>query len=289
MLMLGTSSYQRIDGMGLARKALEALPTGDTRRDLSKEERSMLANARAWCLLVHGDLGHLSRLDDPFVLADAERFVEVARGLSPGSPSVETTVALLRLRQGRTAEATGEHRTEPWRSSPRMPEHERSGRTQGAAILAVVTQALVAASSGDTHGRRVLCSAARAVVTPLDLDEAAFAALLARSTGRSRVAPDCEAAWRIRVFISVLRRCCIGFTSSPSLWARAAAEQLRRAVPLPGCETDRPRASDGVAAPDGGQSDDVETARDRAAMAVRERASIVATRPTPLGSSTPSR
>ncbi len=182
MLMLGASSYQRIDGMGLARKALEEPPIGDPRRDISAGERSILANARAWCLLVHGDLGHLSRLDDPFVLADAERFVELARRVSPGNPSIETTLALLRLRQGRTAEAT-EIIERAMEGFGAVPEHERSGRTQGAAILAVVTHALVAASSGDTHAARVLSSAARAVVAPIDLDEAAFAALLSQVDG----------------------------------------------------------------------------------------------------------
>jgi hypothetical protein len=182
MLMLGASPYQRIDGMGLARKALEEPPIGDSRRDITAEERSILANARAWCLLVHGDLGHLSRLDDPFVLADAERFVEVARRVSPGNPSVETTLALLRLRQGRTAEAT-EIIEEAMEGFAAVPEHERSGRTQGAAILGVVTHALVAASSGDLHAARVLVSAARAVVAPIDLDEAAFTALLAQVEG----------------------------------------------------------------------------------------------------------
>jgi len=178
MLMLGSSPYQRIDGMGLARKALEAAPTGDPRRDISEEERSMLANARAWCLLVHGDLGHRSRLDDPFVLADAERFVEMAGDVTPGSPTLETTVALLRLRQGRTAEALASAQR-ALELFARIPEHQRSGRTQGAAILAVVTHALVAASLGDIHGAQVLGTAARAVVTPLDLDEATFLALLA--------------------------------------------------------------------------------------------------------------
>lgn len=178
MLMLGGSPYQRIDGMGLARKALETPPTGDPRRDISEEERSLLGNARAWCLLVHGDLGHRSRLDDPFVLADAERFVEAARGMAPGNPNIETTMALLRLRQDRMEDAleSAEHALEVFAS---IPEHQRNGRTQGAATLAVVTRALVAASSGDLHGARVLSAAARAVVTPLDLDEAAFTALLA--------------------------------------------------------------------------------------------------------------
>jgi hypothetical protein len=178
MLMLGSSPYQRIDGMGLARKALETAPTGDPRQDISMEERGILANARAWCLLVHGDLGHRSRLDDPFVLADAERFVEMAAGITPGSPSVEITVALLRLRQGRAGDAL-ESAQRAIDLFARIPEHQRGGRTQGAAILAVVTQALVVASLGDCDGARMLSGAARAVVTPLDLDEAAFLALLA--------------------------------------------------------------------------------------------------------------
>jgi hypothetical protein len=176
MLMLGTSSYQRIDGMGLARKALEAVPTGDTRRDLSKEERSMLANARAWCLLVHGDLGHRSRLDDPFVLADAERHVEVAGDISPQDPCVETTLALLRLRQGRLAEAA-EGIKGAMEAFAQMPDHDRTGRTQATAIMATLTQAIVAASSGDAQGAKLLSTVARGVRTPLDIDEASFAAL----------------------------------------------------------------------------------------------------------------
>jgi hypothetical protein len=177
MLMLGTSPYQRIDGMGLARKALEAPSTGDPRRDLSDEERSMLANARAWCLLVHGDLGHRSRLDDPFVLADAERHVGVAGAIVPGSPYIETTASLLRLRQGRLGEAL-ESAQRALDGFARLPDHQRGGRTQGGAILAVVMLALVLASSGDMYGARALGASARAVRTPLDLDDAAFAALL---------------------------------------------------------------------------------------------------------------
>ncbi|HTU37571.1 MAG TPA: hypothetical protein VMF35_06105 [Acidimicrobiales bacterium] len=177
MLMLGTSSYQRIDGMGLARKALEVTPTGDPRQDLSTEERAMLANARAWCLLVHGDLGHRSRLDDPFVLADAERHVALARGVAPGSPYVETTEALLRFRQGRAGEAV-ESAQRAMEAFSRIPDHDRTGTTQGGAIMAVLMLALLAAASGDVHGARVLGTAARAVRTPLDIDDAAFTALL---------------------------------------------------------------------------------------------------------------
>ncbi len=111
----------------------------------------MLANARAWCLLVHGDLGHRSRLDDPFVLADAERHVEVARGISPQDPCVETTLALLRLRQGRPQKPPKSIEG-AMEAFAQLPDHERSGRTQAAAILAALTHALVAASSGDAQG-----------------------------------------------------------------------------------------------------------------------------------------
>jgi hypothetical protein len=183
MLMLGASASQRIEGMGLARKALETPATGDPRHDLSADERSTLANARAWCLLVHGDLGHQNRLDDPFVLADANRHIEMARAIARVSPFIETTVGLLRLRQARTAEALvcAQRAIEAF---ARIPDHDRTGRTQGGSILALATLALVAASSGDMHGAGVLGTVARAVRMPLDLDDAAFAALLAEIEAR---------------------------------------------------------------------------------------------------------
>ena len=59
-----------------------------------------------------------------------------------------------------------------------LPDHDRTGRTVGAAILGVLTHALVAASSGEVRVAQDLCSAARAVRTPLDIDDAAFAALI---------------------------------------------------------------------------------------------------------------
>ena len=42
MLMLGEHAWQRIDGMGLARQALEAPVIGDQRVDLSDDERFLL-------------------------------------------------------------------------------------------------------------------------------------------------------------------------------------------------------------------------------------------------------
>lgn len=177
MLMLGADSYQRIDGMGLARKALEAPSTGDSRLDLTDEERWMLANGRAWCMLVHGDLGHRSRLDDPFVVADAERYVEIARGLVPESPHLETTTALLRLRQGRTGEAL-ESAQRAIEAFALLPDHRRSGRTQGDATLAVLTFALVTAESGYIDAAQALGAVCRAIRTPVDVDDVAFAALM---------------------------------------------------------------------------------------------------------------
>ncbi len=229
MLMLGASPYQRIDGMGLARKALEEPPIGDPRRDISAEERSILANARAWCLLVHGDLGHLSRLDDPFVLADAERFVEVARSVSPGNPSIETTLALLRLRQGRTAEATQiiEGAMEGFGA---VPEHERSGRTQGAAILAVVTQALVAASSGDTRRRGSSAAPPGPLWRRSTSTRPPSQPCWPRSKGRSPLAPDREAPRGSECSSQCYVDVASGSPVSPSLWDTAArlAEAVRR-------------------------------------------------------------
>jgi hypothetical protein len=177
MLMLGTTSYQRIDGIGMARKALEAPSTGDPRRDLSEDERLFLTRARAWCLLVHGDLGHRSRLDDPFVLAEAERCVDEVRRLAPDSPQGATSVALLRIRQGRIDEGLQSARAAV-DGFARMPDHHRNGSTQGGALLALLTLALAIATSGDADTARVLAEAARAVRIPMDLDEPAFVALL---------------------------------------------------------------------------------------------------------------
>jgi hypothetical protein len=179
MLMQGETAYQRVDGMGLARKALEAPPTGDPRRDLSSEERLLLASTRAWCLLVHGDLGHRGRLDDPFVLADADRYLEIASGIAPGSPQALTSGALLRLRQGMPEEALEAARRSVV-SFAQLPDHQRSGNTQGAALLAVVVFALAAASSGDVASARALSLAAQAMRTSLETDDAAFAVLMAQ-------------------------------------------------------------------------------------------------------------
>jgi len=176
MLMLGAQSWQRIDGMGLARKALEADATGDARRDLSPEERFLLANGRAWCLLVHGDLGHQGRRDDPFVLADAGRHLELAQQADPTNPAALTTLALLRLREGDPPVALDTAR-QAVGAFAALPDERRTGRTQAAAMLALMTLSLACAASGDPGMASALTDAARATRSPLDLDEAAFGAL----------------------------------------------------------------------------------------------------------------
>jgi hypothetical protein len=185
MLMLGANSWQRIDGMGMARKALEAPQTGDPRHDLSDEERFEMANGRAWCLLVHADLAHHGRRDDPFVLADAGRHLKIAQELDPANPRVETTLALLLLREGRPDEAM-EVACRAVEAFGRLADERRSGRTQGAAVLAIVTLALVTEMTGDPAVSASLVAAARALRSPLDVDDAAFGALLSEAEGVDR-------------------------------------------------------------------------------------------------------
>ncbi len=182
MLMLGANSWQRIDGMGMARQALEAPRTGDARHDLSDEERFEMANGRAWCLLVHADLAHHGRRDDPFVLADAGRHLELAQELDPANPRLWSSLALLRLRQGRLDEAMQAARRAV-DAFGRLADERRSGRTQGSALQAVLTLALVSARSGDSATAGSLAAAARAVRSPLDVDDAAFTALLSEIDG----------------------------------------------------------------------------------------------------------
>ncbi len=182
MLMLGANPWQRIDGMGMARQALEAPRTGDVRHDLSDEERFEMANGRAWCLLVHADLAHHGRRDDPFVLADAGRHLTLAHELDSANPRLGATLALLRLRQGRLDEAmqAARHTVDAF---GRLADERRSGRTQGVALLAVLTLALVSARNGDREVSASLASAATAMRSPLDVDDAAFAALLSELEG----------------------------------------------------------------------------------------------------------
>jgi hypothetical protein len=182
MLMLGANSWQRIDGMGMARQALEAPPTGDPRHDLSDEERFEMANGRAWCLLVHADLAHHGRRDDPFVLADARRHLEIAHQLDPLNPRLQTTLALFRLREGKFDEAQ-EIASRAVDAFGRVADDRRSGRTQGAALLALITLTLATARTGEAAISAALAAAARAVRSPLDIDDAAFAALLSEVEG----------------------------------------------------------------------------------------------------------
>jgi hypothetical protein len=180
MLMLGEHAWQRIDGMGLARQALEAPAIGDQRVDLSDDERFLLANGRAWCLVVHSDLGHGGRRDDPIVLADAQRHVEQAQSVATKDADraqVMTTGALVTFRREGSLGALllAQSAVD---SFAVLPDNERSGQSQGIASLAVLTLALLTAASGDTGSALNLARAAGALRPPLDVDQAAFGALL---------------------------------------------------------------------------------------------------------------
>lgn len=188
MLMLGANSWQRIDGMGMARKALEAAANGDLRHDLSDDERFLLANGRAFCLVVHADLAHEGQRDDPFVVADASRHLDLARATAPDNPQWQTTLALVLFRQGRHADALDVARGAV-QAFGSLPDRERSGRTQGAALLALATWALVAAASGDLATSRAVAAAARALKAPVDIEEASFASLMAELSEWDRPDP----------------------------------------------------------------------------------------------------
>ena len=116
------------------------------------------------------------------MLADAGRHLAMAHELDPANPRLATTLALLRLRQGKLDEAmkAARHAVDAF---GRLPDERRSGQTQGAALLAVLTLALVSASTGDPVASASLALAARAMRSPLDVDDAAFAALLSELEG----------------------------------------------------------------------------------------------------------
>ncbi len=180
MLMLGEHSWQRIDGMGMARQALEAEETGDPRLDLSADERFLLANGRAWSLLVHLDLAHGGRRDDLFVLADAQRHIEQAQGVAARATQqaqLLTTQAMLVFRQDGPVAAL------PWARAAvdafaALPDHERTGQSQGAGSLAVLALALVTGAIGDTEAAADVARSAMALRPPLDVDQSAFGALM---------------------------------------------------------------------------------------------------------------
>jgi hypothetical protein len=180
MLMLGEHAWQRIDGMGLARQALETPATGDPRVDLSEDERFLLANGRAWCLVVHSDLGHGGRRDDPIVLRDAQRHVELAQSVATHDAQraqILTTEALVHYRWEGSQDALSLAQAAVDAFAV-LPDNERSGQSQGAASLGVLTLALLTAASGDIEAALNLGRAAGALRPPLDVDQAAFAALL---------------------------------------------------------------------------------------------------------------
>jgi hypothetical protein len=177
MLMAGTSPWQRIDGMGMARTALEAVPTGNQWRDLSLDERLALANGRAWCHVVYGDLSPNGTRNDPIVLVDAARHAELAYAINPDEPEVATTLSLLALRQGRVDDALGfaHQAVEAFAS---LTDRRRGARAHGSSVLAVMTLALATASSGESQVAVALATAARAMRTAVDVDQSAFTSLL---------------------------------------------------------------------------------------------------------------
>lgn len=175
-LMFGAEPWQRIDGMGLARQALERAAGRPDRAGLSDRDRVLLANARAWCHAVHADLAPNGRRDDPIILADAANYARLALSLAPQDAEVVTTVALLHLRQGRVSEAVAIAEDAVWRLGS-LSDSCRTGRSHGAAVMAVVTLALALAVAGDQIRALSLAASARAIRMAVDLDEVAFAAL----------------------------------------------------------------------------------------------------------------
>jgi hypothetical protein len=195
MLMEGSTTWQRIDGMGMARQALEAPVTGNRWHDLTDGERLVLANGRAWCHVVHADLSPVGNHQDPVVLVDAIRHAEIAYAIGPDDPEVATTLSLIELRRGNVHEAVrlAERAVNTF---ARLSDGRRTGRAHGSATLAVVMLALASAHAGDTGTALALGSAARATRTALDVNEAALAALLQELSvvaGRQRLPSVAEA------------------------------------------------------------------------------------------------
>lgn len=177
MLMLGANPWQRIDGMGMARTALEAAETSVHAGEVTDDECIMLANARAWCHAVHADLSLTGQRDDPIVVADANRYVEMARAMDPHGPVVTTTLALLRIRQNRIDDAV-QIAQDAVQAFGCITDGARTGRVHGSAVLAVMTLALAQARAGECSSARDLANAAFAVRTPLDIDDVALSSLM---------------------------------------------------------------------------------------------------------------
>jgi hypothetical protein len=188
MLMAGSTPWQRVDGMGMARQALESPLTGNQWRDLTVDERLMLTNGRAWCHAVYGDLSPIGSRNDPVVLADAIRHADLAHSMSPHDPEVAMTMSLIRLRQGRVDDAlTIAHAAVEGFGS--LTARQRSGRAHGSAVLAVVVLALATASSGDIRTAIALGSAARAMRSAVEVDGSALASLLGELSDLMSQAP----------------------------------------------------------------------------------------------------
>ena len=90
--------------------------------------------------MVHSDLGHGGRSDDPIVLADAQRHVEQAQSVATqASQKAQAliTQALIDFRREGPQEALIEARNAA-AAFAAVPDPERSGQNQGAACLAIV-------------------------------------------------------------------------------------------------------------------------------------------------------
>jgi hypothetical protein len=155
---------------------------------MTDEQRFLLANGRAWCLLVYGDLGHQGRRDDPFVLADAERHMALGERLSPGNPRLGTTKSLFFLRQGAIDQALKSAREVVDRFGA-WPEHHRDAETQGVALLALLVLALAERAVGNAAAAELLATAVQAVRTSFEVDGNALRSLLAELHETARPAP----------------------------------------------------------------------------------------------------
>lgn len=180
LLMLSPRAAMRIDGIGLARQALDHRRTGDARRDLTDDERGLVAGARAWCMAVHSDLAIGTIDGDPILLAEAERHAVEAYQLRPQDPQVVATLALVRHRQGRHADAVA---WAEWAVTwiGQHPDLQVDGRLAATLATTLLVLALARWRLNDSLVAAELVEAAGAWRDTLELDDVAFAALAAET------------------------------------------------------------------------------------------------------------
>jgi hypothetical protein len=178
MLMLAPEPWLRVDGMSLARQALDAPSTGDPRRDLKDYERGMLADGRARCLVLHCDLMLGSTREDPIVAYEASRYAEFAMRLAPDDAEVTITLALVRLRQRRAEEAS-ELARRALEALGADPYAASDGRVQSAALLSMLILAISSMHMGDRPTAWALVDVISSAPAPLEVDEVGCARLIA--------------------------------------------------------------------------------------------------------------